>query len=310
MCKTQKATRAIISLAIGWLVAVGFTTSDAHGEGASFTAKPSEAVMKKHLNWMAKAPDQVLLSALSLPGTHDTCALHNGPSFGFAQCQTWRLEDQLKAGVRFLDIRCRHIDNAFQIHHGVIDQRITFVEVRDICRKFLKEHPSECIVMSVKEESTAKNNTRSFAKTFVELTKNDGDLWRINRKTPTLGDARKRIVLIDRTGALGGLPWNRIERQDQYTAPLDRKRKLVRKHFEQAIGGDKERWFANFCSGVLPSSLVTPRRYAMQSNEAALQFLLRKERGQPMRLGIVVMDFPGEKLLERIVATNFERDGK
>ena len=37
-------------------------------------------------------------------------------------------------------------------------------------------------------KSTAKNNTRSFAKTFAELTENDGDLWRIDRKTPTLGD--------------------------------------------------------------------------------------------------------------------------
>lgn len=90
---------------------------------------------------------------------------------------------------------------------GGTDQRTTFEAVRDVCRDFLKQHPSECIVMSMKEESTAKDNSRSFSETFVESIKNDGKLWHVSRKIPQLGSVRNRIVLVDRAGNLGGLKW-------------------------------------------------------------------------------------------------------
>ena len=113
-----------------WGLALALAGEHAWGDGTSFQDKPATATVEKHANWMARLPDSHLLSQLSLPGTHDTCALYNGFSFGFAKCQAWALADQLNAGIRFIDIRCRHLGDRFAIYHGVIDQRISFDDVR------------------------------------------------------------------------------------------------------------------------------------------------------------------------------------
>jgi 1-phosphatidylinositol phosphodiesterase len=302
MCRTH------IFICTTLLAAIGFMTTDAQGGGTNFTARPHKTTIQKCSSWMLRLPDSVQLSRLSLPGTHDSCALRNGPSFGFAKCQTWQLGDQLKAGIRFIDIRCRHVSDELLIYHGVVDQKTTFREVRDVCREFLKQHPSECILMSVKEESTAKDNSRSFAETFADLTESDGKLWHVSREIPQLGSVRNRIVLVDRVGTLGGLQWAGMERQDRYNASVELKTKLIRSHLEKASSTSESQWFINFCSGTVPGSLMTPRKYALQSNEVALKFLRQLNSRAPVRLGTIVMDFPGEELIERIVKTNFSDD--
>jgi len=272
---------------------------------SSFNSAPRQSTMQKYSAWMSRLPDQVRISELSLPGTHDSCALHDGLSFGFAKCQSWQLSGQLKAGIRFLDIRCRHVGNRFQIYHGVIDQKMTFLEVQDTCRKFLLDHPSECIVMSVKEESTAQNSTRSFKETFQNEITSDAKLWHVDTAIPKLESVRGRIVLIDRVGKLGGIPWSTIMKQDQYTVSPNVKEKLVREHFGKTMKDDGRRWFVNFCSGTVPSSLLTPRKYALELNQSVLEFVDRHSGDGVFRLGTVVMDFPSEQLVEQIVESNF-----
>lgn len=159
--------------------------------------------------------------------------------------------------------------------------------------------------MSVKEESTAKENTRSFAKTFAALTKNDGNLWHVSAQVPRLSEVRSRIVLLDRVGTLGGLEWSKVQLQDQYSTPVENKSRLIRQQFTKAIDGKADEWFINFCSGTLPGRLMTPRQYAARANEVALEYVKGRERKGPIRLGTVVMDFPGEELIAQVIATNF-----
>jgi len=288
-----------------WVICVALWGEAARGDSTSFASQPAAATVEKHAGWMARLPDAHLLSQLSLPGTHDTCALHDGFSFGFAKCQSWALGDQLNAGIRFLDIRCRHLGDRFAIYHGIIDQRMGFDEVRDVCRDFLKQHPTECIVMSVKEESSAKGNTRSFAETFAAITQDDGKLWHISTKMPKLQEVRGRVVLLDRVGTLGGLKWSATQLQDQYSTPVENKSKLIRGHFKKASDGQQDQWFINYCSGTLPGRLLTPRQYAAKTNAVALDYVKQLKRKERVRLGTVVMDFPGEELIEQVIATNF-----
>src|SRR5579864_9502172 len=83
-----------------WLLTVSAFTAAANGS-----------------NWMASLDSHLLLSQLSIPGSHDTMALYE-PFPGTTKCQNLSLAEQLMAGVRFLDIRCRHTNNAFAIYHG------------------------------------------------------------------------------------------------------------------------------------------------------------------------------------------------
>jgi 1-phosphatidylinositol phosphodiesterase len=53
-------------------------------------------------SFLSSLPDSALLSSLSLPGTHESLAMHGWP---VSQCQSAALTAQLNAGVRFLDVR-------------------------------------------------------------------------------------------------------------------------------------------------------------------------------------------------------------
>ncbi|MGF6612337.1 hypothetical protein OKW45_007325 [Paraburkholderia sp. WSM4175] len=105
-----------------------------------------------------------LLSALTLTGSHDTCAYTVDD--WLARTQHATLEDQLHHGVRVLDIRCRHVRDRFAIHHGGISLGLTFDDVVRTCAQFLALRRGECIVLSVKDESPARDCARAFAATF------------------------------------------------------------------------------------------------------------------------------------------------
>lgn len=119
--------------------------------------------------WMGSVADNTNLAALSIPGTHDSGA-RTEPVSGTAKCQNLSIREQLDAGTRFLDIRCRHIGDAFAIHHGSIYQNLNFTDVLTACYSFLAANPTETIVMCVKEEYDPTNNTRTFEQTFDSYT--------------------------------------------------------------------------------------------------------------------------------------------
>ena len=103
------------------------------------------------------------LSHLSIPGTHDTCSRYGGwPVY----CQSLTLPRQLNAGIRALDIRvkpkCFSMGlpdvppvEKLAIVHGDFDQKITFPEVLQQTASFLARHPTETILMRVKDEGAA-----------------------------------------------------------------------------------------------------------------------------------------------------------
>ena len=73
-------------------------------------------------DWMAKLPDASSLAALTIPGTHDSSAMHE-PAMGIAKTQTLTFAEQLTAGIRYFDVRCRNFDDQFLIYHGSLDPR-------------------------------------------------------------------------------------------------------------------------------------------------------------------------------------------
>lgn len=148
-------------------------------------------------DWMRDLDGKLLLSELSIPGTHDAGARFE-PLRGTARCQSLTIAEQLAAGVRFLDIRCWHLNDSFAIYHGPIDQKLTFAEVIEAVQGFLTANPGECVILSVNEESTASGNTRDFGQTFATYTAKNPSLWSLGEDIPTLAQARGKIVLFRR----------------------------------------------------------------------------------------------------------------
>jgi hypothetical protein len=114
---------------------------------------------------MRDIPDDARVTGLSIPGTHDTCSVDG--LLGFGKTQNLDLVDQLNAGIRFLDVRLSHYRDNLFVHHDVVHMGKCYADVLDICTNFLSDHPSEAILMSVKDEERFDSNLGRFAPSEV-----------------------------------------------------------------------------------------------------------------------------------------------
>ncbi|WP_051812778.1 phosphatidylinositol-specific phospholipase C, partial [Kitasatospora sp. MBT63] len=281
-------------------------------------------------SWMAGIPGDRDLSALTLPGTHDSGALYGG---GLAQTQTLSLTDQLNSGIRYFDIRCRHIQNTFAIHHGLVFQNLMFGSgVRDVFVSFLKVHPTECIVMSVQEEYTPTGNTRSFEDTFDSYVFGFESYFYLDDRTPTLDSARGKIVLLrgfdaQRTpkgitkitapagstgNSTGPAVWHI---QGDYNIntiwDINPRINVIEGFMAQAAVGSLDEWYLNAVAlsssngGVFPVTAALGIAGTTDGVNAALRKSISSYPNVPgARLGLYGMDFPDQTLINMLIASN------
>lgn len=268
-------------------------------------------------DWMSGLPDSIPLAKISLPGSHDSGSLFE-PIPGTAKCQILSIDAQLNAGVRFLDIRCRHVRDRFIIHHGPIDQKLGFDQVMTSVIGFLKSHPKECLVLSIKEEFTAIENTRSFEKTFDHYVAQDPAHWWLGGESPTLKQVRGKVILFRRFAAksipkgVDATSWKDnaafttgfLKVQDIYQAPnADEKWRGVQVMLEDAAKGSGDTLFVNFTSAT-GSVLGIPRIPSI--SEPINRKLASYLDANPKALhGILVMDFVTEELCQKVYQSNF-----
>lgn len=136
-------------------------------------------VDQKSNEWMKELPDSTSLTSLTIPGTHDTCAMYDFLIGGASATQDIPLYEQLEKGIRFLDIRIsKQKDGTLGIYHGIKYMYIDFDEVVKECKNFLEKHPSEFILMMVKEEVFRSEGTgESFTDNIYTLMEKDPTLW-------------------------------------------------------------------------------------------------------------------------------------
>ncbi|RAJ81900.1 1-phosphatidylinositol phosphodiesterase [Chitinophaga dinghuensis] len=272
--------------------------------------------------WMTQLSDNLSVSAISIPGTHDSGARFE-PIGGTAKCQNLTIAEQLNAGVRFLDIRCRHIDNAFAIHHGSIYQNMNFDDVLNAVISFLNSNPGETVIMSVKEEYDASNTSRSFEATFDTYVQKNPSKWYLDATIPTLGQVRGKIVLLRRFGAAAtpkGIaatnwadnttfsisnPGANLRVQDQYQVPDNNvKWTNLNNLFTEAKNGDQSVLYVNFASGYKPLIFGIPSITSVSDN---INPKLDTYFGTSShaRYGVIPMDFVTADRATKILNTNF-----
>ncbi|KAK4205185.1 putative 1-phosphatidylinositol phosphodiesterase precursor [Triangularia verruculosa] len=175
-------------------------------------------------SWMSKLPEQIPLSSLSIPGTHNSPTCHVAlPS---VRCQAVSVTEQLDNGVRFLDVRvnCPKVDPngdkkpelalvhaAFPI--ALSGTRYLSGLLEEVYR-FLEERPSETVMMSLKREGTGGGSDHLFGEVLKRwyLT---ADKWYTRSKIPSLGEVRGKVVLVRRfhsdlgeeEGGIDGSEW-------------------------------------------------------------------------------------------------------
>ncbi|MYS08601.1 phosphatidylinositol-specific phospholipase C domain-containing protein, partial [Streptomyces sp. SID6041] len=107
--------------------------------------------------WMSGVASETRLSAMSIPGTHDTLSLHGGSAVQTQEDygdSAKTLTAQYERGIRALDIRVRVVNDGqdFAIHHAAFYQNANFDDVLEKTQSFLKAHPTETVVMRLKSE--------------------------------------------------------------------------------------------------------------------------------------------------------------
>lgn len=108
-------------------------------------------------NWMGQIDDNTPLIELFIPGTHDTMTASCEERY--YKTQTMSLEEQLNAGVRFLDIRLRREMIAA---HREWHSDITANDILETVSTFLDNHPTETIIMRLQNANELKDDYEEY----------------------------------------------------------------------------------------------------------------------------------------------------
>lgn len=270
--------------------------------------------------WMEKLDSNQLISQLSIPGTHDSVTYVTSSANIYTKCQTLSLREQLAAGIRYLDIRLKVDGDCLVYAHGMFTYDETFDQALDDAVDFLTRHPSEFVIMSVKNEGEASERFQDLVEQYFAAANVVNRVWKGTR-LPTVGAVRGQIVPLRRydnyrpRGAnppgidISGDMWpknttdngsqnylgEKFAIQDHFGyfgwAVLDAKWADVRAFFDTTRNsGEPDRLFLNFLSatgGFAPAP--SPGGVANDINGRLRDYLAGGPRG---RMGVVVMDYP------------------
>ncbi|KAL8712332.1 MAG: hypothetical protein Q9220_003483 [cf. Caloplaca sp. 1 TL-2023] len=164
-------------------------------------------------SWMRSFQDDTPLSALSIPGTHNSPTCHRAlPS---VRCQATSPPEQLDNGVRFFDIRVQPeapldpTKDGLILVHAVFPISLTGNKyLRDLLKEvyaFLDRNPTETVIVSIKREGTGNATDAQLSRILKDHYANDLSRWFTAPRVPYLGEVRGKIVLIRRFSLEEGL---------------------------------------------------------------------------------------------------------
>lgn len=270
--------------------------------------------------WMASIKDETCISEISIPGTHDSCALYE-PVHPSAKCQNYTIKDQLEMGVRFLDIRGVALINKIGVVHGPIYQARKLDYILDECYSFLEENPTETIIMSVKEDFSLGGSGKKFNSLVEKYISERSDRWFTENRLPLLGEVRGKIVLFNRYNrdsdlGISTAKWidnesfKNIQQsfslhvQDYYhIEKVEDKWEQAEALFEECLAckNRSENLYVNFMSGytgIIPNIVEV-------ADEMTVKFTDYMDRSGDGCYGIVLFDFASSDLCSSLIEKNF-----
>ena len=263
------------------------------------TTSTANSPTEYNVDWMKNIPNETRISQMTIPGTHDSLSL-----FGIccARTQVWSLSEQMRAGLRYFDIRLRNIDDTLRAYHGFIDQRLTFDTILSIALNFLDEYPSESIIMEIISEYETKNCTKSMREMYEDYIKNFRHrIFEYRNDDVTLGQIRGKILAIKVFGgSTSHIPNFHI--QNKWTVNfrfyINQKARRIKEAFHRAISANDGKIYLNYLSASSDYAMMTPFTAADKCNKIPMRY-----RG---RMGVVLADYPGEDLIKHLINQNFD----
>lgn len=290
--------------------------------------------------FISKIKDDVYISQLSLPGTHDSCA--NNVNFSdVSRCQESSVSHQLQRGIRVFDIRLSFSNGRYPLVHYLADcyvysntkYKLYFEYVFSIIKNFLRKNPKEFVVLIVKEDRGIMKN--SFAKYFIKKFINTNkDILYLENKIPMLSEVKGKIVLLRRFScpqhlikkygidSLGidlshwenqntkkPFPFSRTNInvhdraviQDSYNINKEDKWEAEIKPFLEISYPNKNMLYLNWLN--TSGAGETPRENSKFVNEKFFEYLNRSGSVN----GWFLIDFPTDEIIDKIIESNFKK---
>uniref|UniRef100_A0A8C9XCN7 Phosphatidylinositol-specific phospholipase C X domain-containing protein n=1 Tax=Sander lucioperca TaxID=283035 RepID=A0A8C9XCN7_SANLU len=265
------------------------------GSGTGFNDVPTLDPELYNLNWMKSIPDETPVSAISIPGTHESLTLHGGP---LAKCQVWTLKDQLNVGIRYFDVHVGiWLPTQNHIHirdrHWMFSQHIQFDEVLGTVSDFLTVHSTETVLLKVTLQGLYQRKVEEeLMKKLIE--KFENKIWN-KLLVPTMEQARGKIVFLQ---------------SNMFNAGTLNHESFFIKYNELINVEDKIKQIkSHLCDHhiVLTDNAVSrfesPKKLAKKVNKQLNNFLVKHKKGSLNKgcLGVLSMNFPSADLIKNII---------
>lgn len=278
-------------------------------------------------NWITPLNDDVYLSQLSIPGTHDAATY--GLSIG--KCQPLTIQEQWDMGIRVFDLRpgYKKVSSGWfkytyklHIYHGIISTKYSFEQAIDCLTANLEANPDEFAIVIMRHESDASSDRSRWNSLMCDFLNNNLDAkFRADfRADMTVGDARGKLLILSRDayadspicgGFISG--WNHdvagttsaaitgksnatLAVQDYYNVSnTSSKFNSICNFFDYAgANTNPSTWVVNHTSGYTGTSLNSGyQKNAANNNPAAYRYIILRSEATP--LGIVMMDYVGSR---------------
>ena len=285
-------------------------------------------------------PDNVYLSQINIPGTHDSCTAFCSMS-NMSCCQSMTVNEQLKAGIRLFDIRLGEKAGNFFLVHAIAtcysdkdkQKVLYFDEVLGAFRDFLKANPEETLVVSIKQDRGIMNRC-FFPRFYDKYIKGNENEWYLKNENPNLSECRGKMVLMRRCKVwkrflknnAAGLDFSYWKDQDgkKKTAPLpvrlsseavatvqDRYGLPAEKKWKDCIFPFLEKAFECIGeNGFAVSFLSTANRgkgeTLVEPAEKVNAEFMRYSLKTDVPSGWMLFDFPTKELIDKVIKSNFE----
>lgn len=273
-------------------------------------------------DWMADIPDSTSIADLVLPGTHDSAASKVQLAY-FARCQQLTIGEQLEVGFRLFDIRLEAEGDKMSLKHGFCGckskkgGKLYFDEVLEQMYAFLDAHPTETVVIAVKNEH-GDATKEEFAAELKRYIDRNPKRWCLETDAiPTLGELRGRIYFLQRCDAGFGLY---IDWSDQGNSDHTERTFALEEHEGYAVCvqdryhyGADDKWAA-FTDNIPTSQLPCLRLDYLSITGAGIPHPFAQAKDLNRRFmnaetvpqAWIFVDFGSAGVAEKIIAANFK----
>ncbi len=304
------------------------------GRSYTLSLRLRQVVHTTLANWMQDMEDDRLVCKMSIPGTHDTGAWTGNM---WVKTQDKNIKEQLASGIRFFDIRLVLDGDLLKLCHSFfIFDRTFHKDILSTTADFLREHPSETVIMTIKRDHDKdKDGGERYRQAVKNVLAADPSIqpYIAGAFSPglTMGDLRGKMLILSREGWYStNSGW--IERwsdnkqfsttiistndsrtmlnvEDTYKCSAEDKVKLVRENMlkaNDAYGSITPKWFVTFSSYTGPKGLGAP--YVITKNVDPYVNDILRGNDNLLTCGILLFNFAGwydNRLTNSVIRLNY-----